>query len=73
MKGWHFFRILRLILGCIIIGQAFIVKDIMFGILGLLFSLMAIFDINGCGVGACSISQQRKNSNTTDIKYEEIK
>lgn len=74
MKNWNWFRILRLVLGCIIIGQAFVMKDIMFGIAGLLFSVMAIFNVSCCGVNGCYVQQPKtKQNEIVDIQYEEIK
>lgn len=73
-SGWNWFRILRLVLGCIIIAQAFAMKDVMFGIAGLLFSVMAIFNVSCCGVGSCGIPPQKNaTNNINDIQYEEIK
>jgi hypothetical protein len=73
-RNWNFFRILRLVLGIIIIVQAFVVKDVMFGIAGLLFSLMAIFNTACCGVGGCNVvSPRNKIQQSTDTSFEEVK
>lgn len=74
MKNWNWFRILRLVLACIIIGQAFVMKDVVFGIAGLLFAMMAIFNVSCCGVNGCSMPRANtKQNETVDIQYEEIK
>lgn len=74
MQDWNWFRIVRLLLGCIIIGQAFLMKDVMLGVAGLVFSLMAMFNVSCCGVNGCSMPKQKlKQNEKVDIQYEEIK
>jgi hypothetical protein len=46
----------------------------MFGIAGLLFSLMAIFNTACCGVGGCNVvSPRNKIQQSTDTSFEEVK
>lgn len=73
-KGWKGFRLLRLILGFIIIAQAFIFKDITLGVAGLLFTIMSIFNISCCGINGCNIKYQKhKNLQEDSIEFEEVK
>ena len=66
-------RFLRLGLGIFIIVQSVIVKDWTMGILGLLFTIMPVFNIGCCGVGGCATVPPKRNSETTkDINYEEV-
>jgi NO-binding membrane sensor protein with MHYT domain len=75
VTNWNFFRFLRLGIGIAIIVQAVMAKDMLFGIAGLLFTGMAVFNIGCCGMGKCNTSNipQKKISETTnDISYEEV-
>lgn len=73
-SNWNFFRIVRLVLGFVIIGQAVVMKDVIFGIAGLLFSVMAILNVACCGVGGCNVATPIKNvQKTEETTFEEIK
>ncbi|MEQ1554380.1 MAG: hypothetical protein ABL929_09395 [Ferruginibacter sp.] len=72
LTGWNFMRALRLGFGIIILIQAFQQHNIMFGILGLLFSGMAVFNIGCCGSAGCATTTKTNNQSTKDISYEEI-
>jgi hypothetical protein len=74
LSNWFFFRILRLVLGIIIIVQSFVIKDVIFGIAGLLISIMAIFNAACCGMGGCNISPTKnKFQQSADTSFEEVK
>ena len=70
-KHWNFFRILRLILGLIIIIQSIYTKNYVFGILGLLFTTLAVFNI-GCNGSSCSIQQYSTSKQSEEVIYEEV-
>lgn len=75
LYNWNLFRALRLILGVAIIVQAAMARDMLFAIAGLLFTVMALFNVGCCGTGTCYPAQ--KNDTTTitpvkDITYEEV-
>ena len=71
LSGWHFMRVIRLLLGVAVIVQSFIIKDIMFAIAGFLVTAMAVFNIGCCGTGNCNIP--KKNAGTKkEISYEEV-
>lgn len=75
LSNWNFIRLLRLIFGIATIVQAIMAKEVVFGIAGLLFTGMAIFNIGCCGLGGCNspnISSKNSNTNTKDIAYEEV-
>lgn len=55
-------KILRVIMGCLIISQAIIMNDVLFGIAGLIFNLMTIFNVGFCGTGTCNTQQSCKTS-----------
>lgn len=68
---WNIFRVLRLILGIVIIIQSFYTRNYTFGIIGLLFSLMSVFNVGCCGT-TCSTTNFSKSNEPEDITYEEV-
>ena len=75
LSNWNFFRFLRLGIGIAILVQAVLARDVLFGIAGLLFAGMAIFNVGCCGIGGCSTANTpaKKSSETSkDIRYEEV-
>ena len=74
-SNWNLFRILRLGLGIAIIVQAVMARDMLFAFAGLLFSLMALFNVGCCGTGICSPAPKNNTTPNTpgkDITYEEV-
>jgi hypothetical protein len=71
-SNWTFYRILRLGIGIAIIVQAVMAKDTLFGIAGLLFTGMAIFNVGCCGASACNTAQIKSTKPIKDISYEEV-
>jgi hypothetical protein len=75
LRNWTFMRALRLVLGIIIVVEAVMAKDVVFGIVGLLFSGMALLNTGCCGTGACYTPPVRRRTDqqtTKDISYEEV-
>ena len=66
-------RILRLTIGLVVVVQAVITKDILFGALGGLFTLMPLLDIGCCGSAGCNVPMRRNNKEVKDISYEEVR
>lgn len=72
-SNWNFIRLLRLIMGVAILVQGVITKDVLFGIAGLLFTGMAVFNLGCCGgTGNCAAPPQKKDTVSKDIYYEEV-
>ena len=71
-NNWNIIRVLRLGIGLVILVQAVMASDIMFGLIGLLFSGMAVFNTSCC-VGACAAPPSKSDTTTKEISYEEIK
>lgn len=72
-KNWNFFRILRLVLGLIIVGQGIVTHDLLFGIAGGFLSLMAIANIGCCGPAGCGVNPKyNRNNKETEVVYEEV-
>lgn len=72
LTNWTFFRVLRLLIGLGIIIQAFISKDTLFGVAGLIFTSMAVFNMGCCGVGGCATPPKKLDTNSKGITYEEV-
>ena len=70
-NNWTFIRLLRLVMGIVIVVQAVIAKDILFGIAGLLFTGLAVFNLGCCGTGGCYTPINKSNT-TKEISYEEV-
>jgi len=70
--NWTFFRVLRLLIGLAIIVQAIIAKDSLFGLAGLVFTSMAVFNAGCCGTGGCSTPIKKTEKPLKDITYEEV-
>ncbi len=70
--NWTFFRVLRLLIGLAIIVQAIIAKDSLFGLAGLVFTSMAVFNAGCCGTGGCNTPIKKTEKPLKDITYEEV-
>lgn len=68
---WNFMRVLQFILGSIVLIQALIERDFLFGVGGLLFILMAIFNL-GCCNNACYTPTKKNKTPQDDVIYEEV-
>lgn len=73
LQGWHFMRILRVLLGVIIIIQGITAKDSSFILIGLLLAAMGVFNI-GCGPAGCGVPHKSSNpSQNGEVEFEEVK
>ena len=72
LNNWNIVRFLHLGIGLAIIVQAIIAKDMLFGLAGLLFTGMALFNAACCGVGGCATPTTSKKSDSKEISYEEV-
>lgn len=70
--NWNFMRFFRLGLGIAIITQAIVSKDWTMGIVGLLFTVMPVFNIGCCAAGGCSTPVNRNTEHEKEITYEEV-
>jgi hypothetical protein len=72
LTNWTFSRVLRLVLGVVIIIQAIYTRDIPIGIMGLIFTMMPVFNIGCCGAGGCYTPAKKVADATKDVTYEEV-
>ncbi len=72
-NNWNIIRFLRLGIGLVILVQAVMAEDLLFGLIGLLFTGMAVFNAACCGTAACAAPPAKKHVGSQEISYEEIK
>jgi len=70
-SNWNLVRVLRLIMGIAITVQAVMMKDVLFGATGFLFTIMPLFNM-GCAAGDCMAPPAREKTVTKEIVYEEV-
>ena len=74
LRGWNFMRIIRLVLGIVIIVQGIQAHQWLFVAFGGLFTLMPLFNVGCCSTAGCGTNySSRKATETEDITYEEVK
>ena len=71
-SNWNFIRSFRLVIGCAILIQVIIAKDILFGLAGLLFTCMAVFNVGCCGNGGCTALVKNNMELKKISTYEEV-
>ena len=72
LNNWSFMRSVRLLAGIAIIIQAIANKDAVFGVAGILFTIMALFNTGCCGASGCYMPVQKTTKTTEEISYEEV-
>lgn len=60
LKGnWDLMRVLRLVIGAVLIIQAIYMRDWMPGLIGAFFFYQAVSNTGCCGSGSCSVPRRR--------------
>ena len=72
LNNWSFPRIIRLIIGIIIIIDAIYSKDVLIGTLGLFFTSMAVFSFGCCAVGGCYSPTKDVLRTNENVTYDEV-
>ena len=72
LRNWNFVRILRLVLGLVIVGQGIVTADWLFGLAGAFLSFMAIANIGCCGVNGCAVDTRNVSKKESEVVYEEV-
>ena len=78
LSGWDFVRVLRLVIGVSALAAYYSEHDSMMGMLGIIVTAQAVFNVGCCGVNSCSSTNTQSNSkeispDETDVSFEEIK
>lgn len=69
---WNLLRLLRLGMGIAILIQAIYTHHHTLILMGIIFTLMPIFNIGCCGANGCTTSINKTSSKQEEITYEEI-
>jgi hypothetical protein len=71
-NNWNVFRVIRLLLGVMILVQSIQFREYWFVLLGGLFALLALLNM-GCAGGNCATPTHRNtHQKQTEISYEEV-
>ncbi|GAA5221385.1 hypothetical protein [Membranihabitans marinus] len=71
-RPWNLFRIIRLIIGVVVIATGIIDHQYMLIPIGGIFTLMTILDLNNCS-NNCQTIPRRNYGETENIIFEEVK
>lgn len=73
LSNWNLLRALRLGIALFIVYQAFRNNDLIFGIVGLLFAGMAVFNRGCCSSAGCYVPTRKATDVGDSTTYEEVK
>lgn len=75
LRGWNLTRIIRLVIGIIVIGQGFYADQWMVVGLGALFTLLPLFNSSMCATtGSCAAPRRSaRDFKAEEVTYEEVK
>ncbi len=74
LQNWNIIRVIRLLMGIGIMYQGFSVGDKSIGFLGLIFTLLPLFNQGCCGTGGCETpAKNNSKNNSQELIYEEVK
>jgi hypothetical protein len=74
-QPWDFVRILRLVIGVTVIGQAFIMHEWLLGFGGGMLTTMAVLNIGCCGTQGCAVAPKKDTVKLSpdETRFEEVK
>ena len=75
LRNWTAMRIIRLVMGGFIAYQGVLLAQWILIIPGVVYSLLALFNL-GCSNGSCAVNtkyRSTKNTCSRDVIYEEVK
>ncbi len=72
LQNWNMQRVLRLVLGIVIVVQGVLTQQWALAALGSLFSLLPLLNIGCCGLGGCAVPKKIINNNKEEAVYEEV-
>jgi hypothetical protein len=73
LNGWSFMRVIRLGLAAFVILESFRTYDVLFGVIGFVLLMQAVFNVACCGSSVCQTSLNNNEDNKTEVLYEEVK
>jgi hypothetical protein len=74
-QRWDFVRILRLVIGVTVIGQAFVMHEWLLGIGGGMLTTMAVLNIGYYGSQGCAVAPRKDTvkPGLDETRFEEVK
>lgn len=73
LTNWNVMRVIRLILGIILIVQGAGNGEVLYFVLGGALALMALANAGCCGAGGCAVdTRPRAQKEEKEIVYEEV-
>jgi hypothetical protein len=60
LTNWNFIKVIRFVLGIIVILQALLNEKFMFLIPGVLFTVVALFNKRCCGTNGCATPKSKR-------------
>jgi hypothetical protein len=74
-QHWDFMRILRLVIGVTVIGQAVMMHELLLAIGGGMLTTMAVLNIGCCGAQGCGVNPRKEISpkGLEETQFEEVK
>jgi hypothetical protein len=74
-QRWDFMRILRLVIGVTVIGQAVMMHELLLAIGGGMLATLAVLNIGCCGAQGCGVNPRKDISarGIEETQFEEIK
>ena len=74
-QRWDFMRILRLVIGVTVIGQAVMMQELLLAIGGGMLTTMAVLNIGCCGTQGCGVNPGKEISakGLEETQFDEVK
>ena len=74
-QRWDFMRVLRLVIGVTVIGQAVMMHELLLAIGGGMLTTMAVLNIGCCGAQGCGVNPRKEISpkGLDETHFEEVK
>lgn len=73
LRGWTLIRLMRLILGGVVLFQAIQAAEWIFIISGGFLFLMPLLNIGCCGASGCRITTTEYTGDVKNVTYEEVR
>lgn len=73
-RNWNIMRVIRLVLGLIVVGQGIYSSDWTFIVLGAFVTLLPILNLGCCGTAGCNTRINTKSdTKLEEVVYEEVR
>lgn len=68
IRQWTLQRLLRLIIGMVVVTQGVVSEVWMIAVLGGVFAVMALFNVSACATGRCAVPSRQPSSRPNDSR-----